>query len=90
MSEKLFRFLLSELTIIRVCCLNPVCKGVIEIPLDKLRTMFPKCCCPLCRQQFHQPYDDGSHLLEWLGKAIEELKAIKDKVEIEFSLPDKT
>ena len=88
MSEKLFKFLLSEITLVRVHCRNDVCGGVIEIPIEKLGTVFRNCSCPLCHRQFDQGNWHGDNLLMIFAEAVKRLNGIKDKVGLEFVLPD--
>jgi hypothetical protein len=95
MSEKLFKFLLSKVTAIRVHCRNKVCGGVVEIPIDKLGILYRDCTCPLCRQPFDSgEWDAGgiplhsSNLFRVYAEVIKRLNAIKDRVEIEFVVPD--
>lgn len=88
MSEQLFKFLLSEITVIRVHCRNSRCGGIVEVPIEKLASMFGPCACPLC----NQPFDTGTFsrdgsLFHVFAKSIERLKQIKDNVEIEFVFP---
>lgn len=99
MSETLFKFLLSKISTIRIHCRNPVCGGIVEIPIDRIGAMYRGCTCPLC----HQVFDDGHCELGHLGPlngrdlfvvlagVLARLNAIKDKVDIEFVLldPDK-
>ncbi len=97
MSETLFKFLLSKISTIRIHCRNPECGGIVEIPISKLgSTTYRVCTCPLCRK----PFDDGSFLIDNMGPVsgrdlfailagiLIRLNAIKDKVDIEFVLPD--
>lgn len=87
MSEKLFKFLLSELNTVRVHCRN--CDAIIEIPFDKIGSTFPSCACPLCRHTFDTGTWESGHLFQILAEAFRRIKAIKERVEVEFVLPDR-
>ncbi len=91
MSEKLLRILLSELTLVRVRCLNQACLRVCELEIGKLGSTYAQNVCPLCHTPF-QAVPPHGHLRDQLSKlseAIEGLKAAKDQIEVSFVLPDK-
>jgi hypothetical protein len=85
-SELLFKFLLSEITTVRVHCRNSVCGGVVEVPVEKLASVFAQPDCPICHRAFGTS-GVGGQTLPLLGQIVQELQKIKDKVEIEFVLP---
>jgi hypothetical protein len=89
MSEKLFKFLLSELTKVRILCHNPTCGAVTELDMDQLDHFFPKtlhAMCPVCRQAV---MSQEENYLGMLAAAVRGLKGKRDRVEIEFVIPDK-
>jgi predicted Zn finger-like uncharacterized protein len=85
MSEKLFRFLLSELETVRVKCLQ--CQTVFEVRTDQIAATFPESKCPVCRKMLGAiPSVSGfTHLSE----AIRQFKADAASVQIEFTIPEK-
>lgn len=85
MSEKLFKFYLSELNIIRIRCMNTGCGLVSEVPLADLDRFFRSGECPHCRG----PVKDGdkNRLVE-LAQAVRGLKAIEKTVQVEFVIPE--
>ncbi len=84
MSENLFRFLLSELGMIRVRCLH--CKSVVEVATDQLKATFKGDHCPVCRHPLSGATESPFTLLQ---EALTNFKANADRVEIEFALPSK-
>jgi hypothetical protein len=100
MSEKLFKFLLSEITLLRLRCRNAVCGGVSEMPIGKVGELLKRGHCPFCNQPFHDKADwlssfnqltTGSmSAVAIFAECLKLLKAINDRVEIEFVLPDKS
>lgn len=81
MSEKLFKFLLSELTTVRIFC--PACKGTVELPIDRIVRQTHE--CQLCKVEFGtevvaEGFKELSSALRKLGMG---------KAEIQFVLPDK-
>ncbi len=98
MSEKLFKFLLSEITLIRLRC--KFCGGVSEMSIERLGDLLKAGKCPFCPQQFHDKQDwlssftqatsTSTSAVAVFAECLKLLKIINDRVEIEFSLPDKT
>ena len=89
MSEKLFRFLLHELGIVRIRC--KACEGVVEVPIEKLGTQFKSIQCPLCRADLawqNASLPPGYNPLKELASVAKYFAAVKDRVEIEFTVPD--
>jgi hypothetical protein len=80
-SEKLFRFLLSELKTIRVICKNGVCGAIVEVPVDQAIKTFRNDQCPVC----HKSFVPASIMS--LAIAIQELNQKKDEVDVEFVIP---
>lgn len=86
MSETLFRFLLSQLESVRIRCGQ--CRGVAEVPIDKLSSAPSNIRCPGCGNVFvqHPGLQHGlTELLNRLGSAIELFE--KAGVELEFTVP---
>ena len=91
MSKKLLTFLLSELTTVRVICRHAGCGAITEVPIDALQTMLGNE-CPVCRTRFlaQAPPHVQQATFADLAKAINGIAANKDRVEIEFVLPDES
>lgn len=91
MSEKLLKFLLSELRTIRICCkgkrLNGAeCGAVFEFRLEHLSAAFPnKCECPFCQTTFQAA--TAEHPFRLLSESLERLAKLKT-LEVEFVMPD--
>lgn len=85
MSEHLVRFRITELTSVRLRCAS--CKGVIEMPIDKVRTMTRDGCCCLCQEELFDHGGTGADPLERLYVAIQSLKKVGQRATIEFELP---
>jgi hypothetical protein len=85
MPEKLLKFLLDELQIIRVTCKSPVCGATVETTIKKAQEAFP-CKCPVCGKD----YVDGAITspVSKLAAVLVQLAAMKKEVRIEFVLPD--
>lgn len=93
MSEKLFKFLLSELSTVRLVCKDKSCGAITEMTLEKLRTRFSQSdpCCPVCRAEFGDPATSStSNPLRDFAQAVRALQARQQFVEVEFVLPDKS
>lgn len=87
MPEHLYRILLSEITTLRIRCGNPHCQGVVELHVEHIASAMKACSCPLCGHVFDTSRYEGGHLLQLLAEAIRRLKAIEDRVQVEFQLP---
>jgi hypothetical protein len=83
MSEKVLRFLLSELETVRLICRN--CKIVIEMPTSKLADTDSGISCPTCRAFFPKGQNKEEDHLGDLARAIWGLKNLGQ--EIEFVIP---
>jgi hypothetical protein len=96
MSEKLFRFLLSELEIIRIRCTIANCSGVVEMKVVNLKTaQHMRFVCPVCGNGSSSAGSagiraSGPDALGDLGDAIDTLKstAQANHFEVEFVLLD--
>ncbi|HZY85540.1 MAG TPA: hypothetical protein VFE78_11970 [Gemmataceae bacterium] len=90
MSEKLIRFLLSELGTIRIICHNkvhptgPECGGIVEVPLAKLGSVDK---CPLCKEGFRGDTDSIDRFGDF-ALAVGRLKEQTERYGLEFVLPD--
>jgi hypothetical protein len=87
MSEKLIRFLLSELKTVRVLCQHPNCNTVVEVSVEDLPTKYQGAICPLCRNTIQAPQYNN---LVTLGTALRGLASSEDRVKVEFVIPDKS
>jgi hypothetical protein len=95
MSEKLLRFLLSELETIRIKCkgkhrTGTDCDFVFEVSSGRLSFMPVE--CPVCAQNYKlrngfNSGDGSPFYLLWA--TLEELRKSGDQFEVEFVLPDK-
>ncbi len=86
MSEKLFRFLLSELETIRVKCVG--CEATVEIRTDQILAMLSQGQCKVCGKPLVP--GAGTNAFEHLARAIATFKAQSAAFQIEFTLPDKS
>ena len=91
MSRKLFAFLLSELSTVRLICQRPHCGGVAEITIEKVVDRFkgnnpPN--CPLCNCIFTGVGAGTNNQLVNMAESLVNLKAVSSALEIEFVLPD--
>jgi hypothetical protein len=85
MSEKLLKFLLTELDIVRIRCGK--CQAVIEMPVTNLGKSFGPFTCSCCNTPFYMPGTGdpfGS-----LSRAIAQLASMTN-IQVEFVLPDKS
>jgi hypothetical protein len=95
MSKTLFSFLLSELQTVRIKChgtlpqTNAPCGMIYEVSLERLKTAFPKNCCPSCNQSFNSGNAPGNPFAA-LAAAIGDVKILAREIglEVEFVLPD--
>ncbi len=85
MSEKLFKFLLSELSTVRIICGS--CGVVTETSIDKLESVFKGGQCPSCKASISPPLENieaGA-----LGKLSQAIRLLgKENLKVEFVLPD--
>ena len=86
MSEKLLRFFLHEIKVIRLICQK--CGSVLEVPIDLLeKDSFPGLDCLVCKQMF-QPTGDTS--LKKLAEAYRSLVSTSRAMQVEFVIPEPT
>lgn len=91
MSERLLKFLLAELTTLRIRCKRSTCTGVIEMGVSQLGNLSLSEKCPVCGQMFDFRETIGTverNYLQELGKVIDKLNAGKNQA-IEFVLTEK-
>jgi len=84
MSETVFKFLLSELDIIRVR--HKVCNRVVEVKRTDLGATFAERKCPCCQTVLFGPAEEN--LFESLGALLTKFGG-RDMIDIEFVLPAK-
>jgi hypothetical protein len=83
-SKQMLRINLAELETVRVLCMK--CKkGVIEVPVSRLGSVFDRGECRFCNHQ-HLPSSEPEPLNN-LEIALQELKAKAPDLEIEFEIP---
>lgn len=88
MSEKLLKFLLSELKIIRIVCKKDTCGAILELPLRQAGRRHQHFECPVCGTDFRADASDKRNHLEELADAVKRLEgALNDRVGIELVLP---
>jgi ribosomal protein L37AE/L43A len=85
MGEHVFRFLLSELKAARLVCQK--CGTVTEVPVDRLGPRHGGWHCPACQAPFYAA--GAGDPVQQLAAVIQGLNGIKDKVQVEFLLPEK-
>lgn len=91
LSETLFRFLVSELTSLRIICRHNDCGAVVELRLDHLSALDvpeTKLTCPACRNVIERG-SSSDKIVTNLAKAILKFKNAADYVDVEFTLPVK-
>ena len=97
MSRKLLAFLLSELRTIRIVCKGQIkgkpCGTVLEVPLSNLADFFARtdATCRHCNTSWlHFPSPgDAQEPFRLLAQAINNFANMKERVDVEFVLPDK-
>lgn len=87
MSEKLFKFFLSEIKRIRLVCQEPKCKAVAEVSSDLLRQGPLTIQCKFCGNVFFPKLQDSPSPLALLGDAMRYLEERTEHVKVEFSIP---
>lgn len=83
MSEKLFKFLLSELKTVRFRCVK--CGTVTEMDIDKAEVRLQDPRCPVCKEAWGTV--DPNHFVNFAA-AVRGIRGRTDVVEVEFVLPD--
>lgn len=81
MSERLFKFLLSELETVRITCVKEQCGFTIESSVANLPKV-AELICPFCKTAF-----DPDRVLSGL-MAVPQLAKLSHRLKIEFVLPD--
>ena len=91
MSKKLLSFLLSELTTLRLICLNPQCGMVVEMHINNLfnKDKLDRFHCKFCNAEFN-PSGDETPPLGLFAQAIQKMRTdiVAKKFDLEFVLPD--
>ncbi len=77
----------ADLRTVRIVCLRNKCGGVVEMPLEKV-SQFESARCPVCLQDFNAPERTSGHSLEKLRSAIAEVKAMPERLTVEFVIHD--
>jgi hypothetical protein len=85
MPEKLFKFLLHELSVVRVVCGR--CRVVTEVPADRREPTFKHGRCPACQSPLQTPDDNG---LVHLAATLSKLKGASGRLAVEFVVPART
>jgi hypothetical protein len=87
MPEHLFRFLLSELKVVRLRCKEPGCGVVTDVDLATAGGRRLEG-CPICRHPFQNPPDGHTmyYSMSDMLRAMHSI-ALSDKVDVEFVLP---
>jgi hypothetical protein len=91
MSEKLLRFLLDELNVIRLVC--RACGAAVELPIAKLAASQRVIPCPVCNGKTGQApiLRDGranqEDAFSRLANAIQDIRQMKN-VDVQFVLPE--
>jgi hypothetical protein len=91
MSEHLLKFLLTELSIVRVVCAKPGCGGVVEVLLEQLGKVIE---CPVCQADLrdhhaHMPEDKKPGVFAALAEALRMAQSLQGQARVEFVLPAK-
>ena len=81
----------SELTTVRIVCLNNGCNGIVEMPVSRLKPpdnyTHDRFECPLCGNPFRGDMAAPSDRLSILTKALVDLQKAT-KIRVEFVIPD--
>jgi hypothetical protein len=95
MSEKLLRFLLTELGLVRVRCFGKLngepCPMVYEVPIDQLGMAFADNKCPRCNQSYECSEGQSDNILKQFCTTVGILRRLcakKKFFDVEFVLPD--
>jgi hypothetical protein len=97
MPETTLKILLSELQTVRLVCQGTVggkpCRTTLEVPIERLATIANQGGreCPVCKTAFGVFPINGATQDGFgpLAEAIRNLVAVKDRVVIEFTIPQK-
>ncbi len=89
MSEKLFRFMLSELKFVRLLCQKPDCGSVTEVSLEKLRNGAAAWTCGGCGQNYFSGAAHTESPISHFAKSIQAMQDERNGFKIEFALPIK-
>lgn len=80
-----------EFQAIRIACAHAGCRGVIELPPDKVEEVLKRtsACCPLCEKPFtHQKVENGSDMVTVFAKAIMALAKLHSQCRVELPLKE--
>lgn len=88
MSEHVFKFLVSELGVVRVVCKSPQCGAVTELPVERITSKLESGQCPVCRVDLFGLGLGVRNPLVQLADAIVHLQRYTKALEVEFVLPD--
>lgn len=88
MSERLFKFFLSEVKRVRLVCQSQRCQAVADVPLDLLRQGSATLECRFCGNKFFPKYEGETSPLAQLGEVMRYLQDRSESVKVEFSLPE--
>lgn len=86
MSERLLKFLLGELKIVRLVCQKAGCGAVVEVSVERLAVALQAGQCPVCRAAY---VGVGQESLIALARALHDVTLLRDTVQVEFVLPDR-
>ena len=90
MSEKLFRFFLSEVKKLRLVCQNPSCGSATEVSLSRLRHGDVTHECRVCGTRYFPKLDSSSlSPLARLAAALEDLEERTENLKVELAVPDR-
>jgi hypothetical protein len=84
MSERLLKFLITELRTVRISC-KKCNRAVVELPVDRLDAALSHGECRFCGYKFHDA--GGPDPFHSLRMALDELRNMKG-IEVSFVLPD--
>src|SRR5215207_2773744 len=84
MSKKLLSFMLAELGIVRIKCMD--CKKIAEMSAADIGRQYKQTVCPFCRAHFIHPGNDNAFVQ--FSEAVAALQLLRT-VEVEFVTEDK-
>lgn len=89
MSEKILKFLLDELKTVRLVCQATGCGAAIEFSCEHLQQTPTK--CPVCGAHFFDVASDKPQrdYIKNLLLALHHLEFVRERVKIEFVMPDR-
>jgi hypothetical protein len=84
-TRTVFAFMLAELNTVRICCQNPECQAVLELPLAQLAKK-TEVRCRWCNADFDPTHTEKSALSVFAQNVIK-IQELAKIVQLEFVFP---